>query len=154
MCCSNKIDFDGTSSFLIKKCFSSLVRPLNTLFSKSIAVGYFIQKWKNSTVIPVYKSGNKNYVLNYRPVSKLTNIAKLFEHIIYDKLFFLLKPCINPAQHGFASGRSTTCNLAVFTRYCINNFEQGCQIDTVYTDLCKAFDEYWYTSCVGWALGI
>lgn len=60
---------------------------------------------------------------------------------MYDKLFFLLKPYINPAQHGFVSGRSTTTNLAVFTRYCINSFEKGDQVDAVYTDLSKAFDK-------------
>lgn len=133
-------DVDGISSFLLKQCISSLMLPLKSIFSKSLRSGYFIQKWKITTVIPVYKSGHKNDVVNYRPISKLSNISKLFEHIVYDKLFFPIKRYIIPEQHGFIMGRSTVSNLAVFTRYCIDNFENGYQVDTLYSDFSKAFD--------------
>lgn len=137
---SYRADVDGISSFLLKQCCTSLMNPLRIIFSKSLLSGYFIQKWKITTVIPIYKSGHKNEVVNYRPISKLSNISKLFEHIVYDKLFFPLKRYINPAQHGFVIGRSTTSNLAVFTRYCIDNFAQGFQVDAIYADFSKAFD--------------
>lgn len=57
-----------------------------------------------------------------------------------EKLFFLIKRHINPNQHGFVSGRSTTTNLAVFSNFCINEFVSGVQVDTIYTDFSKAFD--------------
>lgn len=133
-------DNDGLSAFLLKKCSSSLILPLKIIFNKSLTAGYFIQRWKYSSVLPVHKSGNKNNVCNYRPISKLTNVAKIFEHIVYDKLFFSLKRYISIHQHGFMPGRSTTSNLAVFTQFCISSFERGLQVDTIYTDFAKAFD--------------
>lgn len=137
---SFKSDNDGLSAFVLKKCLSSLTLPLRIIFNKSLRSGYFIQKWKYTTIFPILKSGDKNNVANYRPISKLTNIAKIFEHIVYDKLFYHLKRYISISQHGFMAGRSTTTNLAVFTKFCISNFEKGIQIDTIYTDFSKAFD--------------
>lgn len=138
---SYKLDVDGLSSFLLKKCAASLIVPLKMIFMKSLNSGYFIQKWKNTVVVPIYKTGHKNNISNYRPISKLSNLSKLFEHIVYDKLFFSLKRYINPSQHGFFSGRSTTSNLAVFTHYCVESFENGNQVDTIYADFSKAFDK-------------
>lgn len=137
---SFKSDLHGISSFLLKNCSTAFVVPLKILFQKSLSSGYFIQKWKTATVFPVFKSGDKTLVTNYRPISKLPNIAKVFEHIMHDKFFFLIKRHINPNQHGFVSGRSTTTNLAVFTNLCLNEFESGVQVDTIYTDFSKAFD--------------
>lgn len=137
---SFKCDNDGLSAFLLKKCFSSFILPLKIIFNKSLRSGYFIQKWKLTTIFPILKSGAKNNVMNYRPISKLTNIAKIFEHIVYDKLYFQLKRYISVSQHGFMAGRSTTTNLSVFTNFCISFFEKGVQIDTIYTDFAKAFD--------------
>lgn len=133
-------DNDGVSAFLLKKCCSSLILPLRIIFNKSLNAGYFVQRWKFTSVLPVHKSGNKNNVCNYRPISKLTNVAKVFEHIVYDKLFFSLKRYISINQHGFMPGRSTTSNLAVFTQFCVSSFERGFQVDTIYTDFAKAFD--------------
>lgn len=70
----------------------------------------------------------------------MTNIAKIFEHIVYDKLFFQLKRYISLSQHGFVAGRSTTTNLAVFTNFCVSCFEKGFQVDSIYLDFAKAFD--------------
>lgn len=138
---SHKLDVDGFSSFLIKQCATSFIMPLKIIFTKSLNTGYFIQKWKNTVIVPVYKSGHKNNVTNYRAISKLSNISKLFEHIVYDKLFFSFKRYINPSQHGFFRGRSSTSNLAIFTRYCIDSFVNCHQVDTIYTDFSKAFDK-------------
>lgn len=138
---SYKSDVDGISAFLLKECASIFVLPLRLLFSKSLSSGYFIQKWKFASVLPVFKTGDKTNVSNYRPISKLPNIAKILEHIVYEKIFFHLKRYLSLDQHGFIAGRSTCTNLAIFTNFCIRNFENGIQIDTIYTDFSKAFDK-------------
>jgi len=61
------------------------------------------------------------------------------EIIIFKKLSFLIRSYIEPDQHGFMPGRSTTTNLAVFTNHCTNEFEDHLQMDTIYTDFAKAF---------------
>jgi len=90
--------------------------------------------------MPVHKIGSKFDISNYRPIAKISNIAKLFERTIFKKLSFLIRSYIEPNQHGFMPGRSTTTNLAAFTNHCIHDFEDHLQMDTIYTDFAKVFD--------------
>ncbi|XP_075167476.1 uncharacterized protein LOC142239568 [Haematobia irritans] len=136
-----RVDCDGFCSFFLKGCSTALLTPLMYLFNRSLMEGNFINKWKVTSISPVYKSGAKDNISNYRPISKLSNIAKLFEHIIFEKVYFAVKSIISPFQHGFVRGRSTVTNLVSFSQYCISNFELGFQIDAIYTDLSKAFDK-------------
>lgn len=138
--CKMGIDDDGFSSFFIKKCITSISVPLLNLFNSSLRSGDFIDKWKRTSITPVFKSGNKCDVGNYRPISKISTISKLFEQIVCSKLNFFVRPIISQNQHGFVCGRSTVTNLAIFTHYCIDAFEKRKQVDTIYTDFSKAFD--------------
>lgn len=94
-----------------------------------------------SCITPIHKSGPKGNICNYRPISKLSNISKLFEHIVYQQIFSAISPFISESQHGFFKNRSTVTNLLVFTNFCITNIDRGFQIDTIYLDFCKAFDK-------------
>lgn len=134
-------DEDGLSSFFIKKCALSLNVPLRLIFNMSLECGIFLKSWKYTSITPVYKSGNKANVRNYRPISKISTISKLFEHIVCSKIKFFINPLIINQQHGFVHGRSTITNLTEFTRYCVSGFESGCQIDVVYLDYSKAFEK-------------
>lgn len=100
-----------------------------------------MDNWKVTTITPIFKSGKKNDVTNYRPISKLSTISKLFESIVYEKMYFAVKSLISPHQHGFVAGRSTLTNLTVFSEYCIDTFSSGLQVDCIYTDFSKAFDK-------------
>ncbi|TLM13355.1 reverse transcriptase family protein, partial [Acinetobacter baumannii] len=96
--------------------------------------------WKRSFVVPVFKSGDKHNIANYRPISKICAIPKMFERIVYDFLFPLIRPHIIEQQHGFISHRSTETNLCEFLDYVLSSMEDGHQVDVVYTDYSKAFD--------------
>ena len=96
----------------------------------------FVDRWKLATITPVFKDGKRD-----RPISKLSCVSKIFEHVIYKKLFFLTKSWISPNQHGFFSGKSTITNLTVFSEYCLSALEHGSQVEEVYTDFSKAFDK-------------
>ncbi|XP_017466462.1 PREDICTED: RNA-directed DNA polymerase from mobile element jockey-like isoform X1 [Rhagoletis zephyria] len=136
---STHVDVDGLSATLIKNC-PALVYPLKLIFNKSLSSGTFIDDWKLTTVMPVFKNGNRSDVRNYRPISKLSAISKIFEHTVNAKLNFAVKSIISPYQHGFVAGRSTVSNLAVFSEYCFESFSLGFQVDCIYTDFSKAFD--------------
>ena len=98
-----------------------------------------------ATITPVFKDGKRDNVTCYSPISKLSCVSKIFEHVIYKKLFFLTKSWISPNQHGFFSGRSTITNLTVFSEYCLSALEHGSQVEEVYTDFSKAFDKLSHT---------
>jgi len=79
----------------------TLILPIHDLIYHSVGTGVFSDIWKQSFVTPIYKSGDKSNVRNYRPITKLSAIPKLFEAIITKKLISLLVNYISPAQHGF-----------------------------------------------------
>jgi len=131
---------DGISARLLYNCRDSMVYPLFILFRRSIDEGVFPDIWKTCSVTPVYKSGDPSFVSNYRPISILPNIAKLFESIIYHCTQRSLNHIIIDDQHGFRQGKSTVTSCLAFTTYILDSFEQGCQVDAVFTDFRKAFD--------------
>jgi len=77
---------------------------------------------------------------NYRGVSKLSAISKLFENIITPHLQHSCRSLISSCQHGFLKRRSTTTNLLEFTSFVISGFRKNSQTDVVYTDFSKALD--------------
>lgn len=92
-------------------------------------------------MVPIFKSGDKGKVCNYRPISKLSLIPKLFESLIAKKLSNLLSNYTCPNQHGFWFKKSVFTNLLTYHTDLINSVENGVQIDSVYTDFSKAFDK-------------
>jgi hypothetical protein len=131
---------DGFPPEFFKRCADILCYPLMLIFNASLDHGYMPQKWKEAHVTPIHKSGSQNDVRNFRPISKLSIIAKVLDSLVADELFERFKSIINTNQHGFYRRRSTVTNLLGYTeklQQCINS---GGQVDVVYTDFAKAFD--------------
>lgn len=131
---------DGIPPLFLKNCSSSLAAPLTSIFQISFSGGVFPALWKHSWLVPIFKSGSKKDIENYRGISLLPIVSKVFESIITDELFESFKHSISDDQHGFVRGRSTATNLGVFQDFLVNNVEKGLQVDVIYTDLAKAFD--------------
>jgi len=132
---------ENISNTFFMQCKFVLSTPLLMIFNRSLAIGVFPDQWKISYVSPVYKSGDINNIINYRPVSIISIIPKIFEGIVYKKISPLFKNFIVNEQHGFMSGRSTTTNLLVLQHFILNAFKSNCQVDVIYTDFAKAFDK-------------
>ena len=128
---------DCIPPIVLSKCASVLFRPLHHLFSLTLKYGYLPADWKIHKVIPIFKSGDRTLVKNYRPISLLSNTSKVLERIIYNKIINHISPQINPGQFGFMQNRSTTQQLLLFLS---NAFNTRQQLDTVYLDISKAFD--------------
>lgn len=96
---------------------------------------------KSALVTPVHKKGPKSEVSNYRPISKLCIVAKVFERVVYDQVYAALHNTFDHNQHGFLKGRSTVSNLVLFNEYLTDAMDSGSQVDVVYTDYSKCFDK-------------
>lgn len=131
---------DGISPVFILKCASSLVTPLLNIFNKSLGSGTFPTEWKKAKVVPVHKNDKKNVVSNYRPISILSTLAKIFESIICPYIQQHFKMYVSEHQHGFVASRSTTTNLVAFTETLVQAVDANKQFDVIYTDFSKAFD--------------
>ena len=55
--------------------------------NRSIIMGIFPNEWKCAKVVPIHKQGKRNCVDNYRPISIIPAVAKVFERLIYDQVF-------------------------------------------------------------------
>lgn len=132
---------DGVPSFIFKGCAELLVKPLLKIFNLSIGASYFPNLWKTTKVVPIHKKGKKSDIKNYRPVAILSTPAKLFEAVLYDRVFNHVKFWITPLQHGFYPRRSINTNLMNFSDFCISSLDKGGQVDVIYTDFEKAFDK-------------
>lgn len=132
---------DGLPPLLLKRCAEALTVPLLIIFNKSLTTGVFPAAWKTAYIIPIFKSGDKTSVRNYRPISILSQFGKIFEKLVYNVLFFNLKNQITIHQHGFFVGRSVETNLLEYTDFVLESKDRGMQVDAVYTDFCKAFDK-------------
>lgn len=88
-----------------------------------------------------HKSGSLSDVRNYRPIAKLSVLPKLFEKLLMERIYPHLSSLVTPLQHGFIKHRSVLTNLIVYEQYIIDSIESGArQVDSIYTDLAKAFD--------------
>lgn len=136
------------NSFL--KSYADLIcDPITKLFERSLRDGKVAGCWKTSYINPIFKSGDRSVISNYRGIACLNSIPKLLEKLITANLTPIISPCLHQSQHGFLSGRSTMTNLVSFTDFVLSNMRRrkdskgkfvGGQIDAIYTDFAKAFD--------------
>lgn len=131
---------DNIPPYFLASCAKSLSLPLTILFRKSLNDCTFPSVWKQAQIVPIHKKGSKSAIENYRPISILCTISKIFEKVIFDKIYPFISPLIPPNQHGFMRRRSTTSNLSLFSNYILCQMENGGQVDVIYTDFEKAFD--------------
>jgi len=117
-----------------------LIKPLYYLFNLSLSSRVFPNCWKKSFITQIFKLGDKNNILNYRPISKLSLIPKIFEALITKKLVTLISNYINPFQHGFRPKHSILTNLLSYQTQILQSFEKCHQIDAIYTEFQKAFE--------------
>lgn len=132
---------DGIPSVFLKKNIDSLLTPLCHVFQLSLRCGIFPSCWKFAHMFPVHKKGNKRDVNNYRGITSLSTVSKLFELVIMEPLLSHCKHVLSDDQHGFMSGRSTTTNLLCLTSYVTDSMVDRAQTDVIYTDLSAAFDK-------------
>ena len=92
-------------------------------------------------MFPVYKKGDRGNIDNYRGISAMSAVSKLFELVVIDPNTSHFNQYISEAQHGFVAKRRTSSNLLSLTSYIADHFENGVQTDVIYTDLSAAFDK-------------
>ena len=104
---------DMISFRMIKLRGISICKPLKTVFQNCLRSGKFSSEWKKTNVVPTLKKGDKQCIKNYRPVSRLPVCGKVFERLLYNKMFpvFSENELISPKQSGFRPGDSCTNQL-------------------------------------------
>ena len=115
---------------------------LAALFNTSIETSQFPDSWKVARVTPIFKEGDKTEKSNYRPISVLPVISRLFEKLVFDQLYQHMKEnhLFSPDQSGFLRLHSTLTCLLKNTEDWYNGLDLGQLVGLVFIDLKKAFD--------------
>jgi len=133
---------DGIHPMLLKNCANTLSIPLYLIFCISLRTGFFSSAWKDANVIPLHKGGSPSSSENYRPISLLSSVAKVFEKIVASYLtnYLLENNIIHSAQHGFIKGKSCLTNLLTAINDWTLAVDRRQSCDVIYLDFKKAFD--------------
>ena len=99
--------------------------------------------WRKSNAIPIHKKNDTKDKQNYRPVSLLCNVSKIFERLIYDKLytFLISNNLLTDKNFGFRSGDGTLYQLLAMSHELHEALDNGHDMRIVFMDMSKAFDK-------------
>ena len=143
---------DGISGKMINLCGEHLSKPLKIIFSNIIESGQFPDQWKIANVTPIHKKKDKQIHTNYRPISLLPLLAKVYEKAIFKHLYnyFFSNSLISKNQSGFTPGDSCTNQLIALTNEVLKAFDDPkcLEVRSVYLDMSKAFDKVWHEGLI------
>lgn len=123
-----------------KYCAFAISIPISIIMNNSLNSGSYPELLKNSCVTPIFKSGAKNEAMNYRSVSVVSPLSKIFELVLIDMWSDKINEKLSIHQHGFTKQRSTLSNLAIATTDYSKAIVKKLQTDIIFTDFEKAFD--------------
>ena len=127
---------------VLKLASSQLGSVIAKLFNQSVELSIFPEILKVAKIRPVFKSGNKSDIGNYRPISILPVLDKIFEKLIYVRLysFFEKFNIISDNQFGFRDRKSTLHAALQLEKTILSAFKNNKYCIAVFIDFRKAFD--------------
>ena len=133
---------NGIPTKIMQMISNIICVPLSKIYNIPIPTGTHPDKLKNANVIPIFKKGSRLIISNYRPISLLSNLNKIFEKITYKRIYEFLEKhnILYDLQFGFRAKHSTThalINITEKIRLALDNGKSACGI---FIDLQKAFD--------------
>ena len=140
---SNKASgYDDISPFILKTAVHIISLPLSIILNLCISNGVFPNNLKVAKVIPVYESGYLNETGNYRSISLLSSVAKIFERVILNRMVSLLERnnLIISTQFEFRRKHSTIHPILDLITESYQNIEEKRFSTLLLLDIRKAFD--------------
>ena len=141
---------DDLSPKVLKEAGPAIVKSVVKLFNLSLSTGIFPRNWKLANVVPLYKKAEDYFTSNYRPISLLSILAKVFERVVFKYLFNYFRDnfMISIWQSGFLPGTSTVTQLVeIYDQFC-KAVSNGKDIRVVFLDISKAFDRVWHEGLI------
>jgi hypothetical protein len=137
---------DGIGNRLLREAAPGISAVLAKMFQFSVDQGYFPQNWKLAHVVPLHKKGEMTNPSNYRPVSLLPCVSKVFEKVVFNHVHQYLRSnnLLCDRQSGFTPGDSTVNQLLEVCHKIYNAFDKGDEVQGVFLDFSKAFDSVWH----------
>ena len=127
---------------VLKLCKSALSPFLAQIFNLCIRKCTYPKSLKCAQVVPIHKVGQKYLCSNYRPISLLSPMNKIFEKLLYSRLYSYIEQhnMFSEHQYGFRSGLSTSLAIHCIHENFLQNTEKGLTTCAVFCDLSKTLD--------------
>lgn len=139
---TNSEGYDEINTKIIKTCVDEIVEVLTQLINLSFYEGIFPEALKLSVVRPLYKKGDRLDLNNYRPITLIPILSKIYEKCMYKRIenYCTKFNIINKEQHGFQKGKSTTLAIYALINVILTNINDNNLTTGLFFDLSKAFD--------------
>ena len=127
----------------ILKIAGDIISPsLTKIFNQSLSLGIFPDDWKVAKVNPTFKKGQRSDLQNYRPISIISGVAKVFEKAVFSQIYkyFNDYELLTNCQSGFRPQHSTQTALLETINSWAFNIDKGLVNGVIFIDLKKAFD--------------
>ena len=140
--CKKSFGFDKIHPFLLFSAALEIFKPLTYIINLTLEQGIFPNSLKIAKVIPIFKQGSRSSCNNYRPISVLSVLSKIFEKCILNQLkfYFMIENILVSNQYGFRSGSTTTDCLVELMDEITKAIDQEKYAVSIFLDLSKAFD--------------
>ena len=127
---------------VIKSISKPLSNIISFIYNLCIEQGKYPDLLKHARVTPIHKSGDKLEVCNYRPISTLLSVNKIFEKLTYERMLSFIDSCglITEYQFGFRKKRSTTDAIFEVIQFVSSGLNKKEHVIYLFLDLKKAFD--------------
>ncbi len=131
---------------MLRNIGPSIVRPLSLLFNQSLAKGKFPTQWKLANVTAIFKKNDSSDAKNYRPVSLLSCLGKVFERVVYNKLYDYLdqNKLLTERNSGFKKSDGTVNQLVHMLNYIYSEIDKRRDVAVIFLDISKAFDKVYH----------
>lgn len=138
---------DNLKTETLKSIANEIALPLTYLINRSFQTGECPTAFKIAILKPLFKKGDKLDMANYRPISLISNVAKIFEKILKNRIESYLEKynILSDKQLGFRENRSTQDAIAGLTSKISKCIDSKKPALCVFVDLAKAFDTVSHT---------
>lgn len=138
----SRSDINVMPVYILQKVADLVSAPISSLVNYSFANGLFPSSLKVASILPIFKNGDRSVIANYRPISILPTLSKIFEKCMVRRLNGYVDKfsIISVNQFGFRKKSSTIHALEAFTDLIFNSFDSKLFNISLFIDLRKAFD--------------
>lgn len=133
---------DGITTRILKEIENDIALPLTHIINKVFDTGTWPTAFGTGVIKPIYKSGDPLDMTNYRPISLISQVAKVAEKALKDRVVNFLDKnnVISDLQFGFREARSAQDAIACLTDNIYKALDKTKPTMCIFVDLAKAFD--------------
>ncbi len=142
-CSSKGVGIDGILLEFIVNGTDYLFHLIFELFCFCYKYSLYPSKWKIARILPLFKSGKKMDLDNYRPISITPILSRIFENVLLPFLSSFISPVLSPFQAGFRHEYCTLDNIYILQEMILDTYRKDSFLPVIFIDIKKAFDTVW-----------